>query len=143
MRALEEGDDVRRSRPNLILILTAVIAHGIVVQAAAETRTVAEGLEVHETALIVRAETPSHLLTGESCANALAGWKIMPDSVKTEVVTARMMDPGGDPDWKVEKAEARIRVDNDNAHICLWGYCQGPLQFQCEIQVRASWQESR
>ena len=37
------------------------------------------GLEVHETALILRAETPSHLLTSESCANAQAGWKIVPD----------------------------------------------------------------
>ena len=74
-------------------------------QANAETRTVTNGLEVHETALILRAETPTHLLTNESCANAQAGWKIVPDSVKTEVVTARMMDPGGDPDWKVEKAE--------------------------------------
>ena len=54
-----------------------------------------------------------------------------------------MMDPGGDPDWKVEKAEARTRIDSDGTRICLWGYCQGPLQFQCEIQVRASWQESR
>ena len=67
----------------------------------------------------------------------------MPESVKTEVVTARMMDPGGDPDWKVEKAEARTRIDTDNTRICLRGYCQGPLQFQCEIQVRASWQETR
>ena len=83
------------------------------------------------------------MLTNESCANAQAGWKIVPDSVKTEVVTARMMDPGGDPDWKVEKAEARTRIDNDNTRICLRGYCQGPLQFQCEIQVRASWQETR
>ena len=66
----------------------------------------------------------------------------MPESVKAEVVTARMMDPGGDPDWKVEKAEARTRIENDNTRICLRGYCQGPLQFQCEIQVRASWQET-
>jgi hypothetical protein len=54
-----------------------------------------------------------------------------------------MMDPGGDPDWKVEKAEARARIDNDGRRICLQGYCQGPLQFQCEIAVRASWQEGR
>ena len=126
----------------LTLPLIAVVAHGFIVQAAAETRTVADGLEVHETALILRAEMPSHMLTNESCANAQAGWKIMPDSVQTVVVTARMMDPGGDPDWKVERAEARTRVDNDSTRICLWGYCQGPLQFQCEIQARASWRES-
>jgi hypothetical protein len=138
-----EGANVRRSQIELTLALAVVIAHGAIAHAAAETRTVANGLEVHETALILHEETPTHMLTNESCANAQAGWKIAPESVKTEVVTARMMDPGGDPDWKVEKAEARIRVDNDNTRICLWGYCQGPLQFQCEIQVRASWQESR
>jgi hypothetical protein len=138
----EEGDHMRYQ---LLICALAVVAltSGGSVQANAETRTVTNGLEVHETALILRAETPSHLLTNESCANAQVGWKIVPDSVKTEVVTARMMDPGGDPDWKVEKAEARTRVDTDNTRICLQGYCQGPLQFQCEIQVRASWQESR
>jgi hypothetical protein len=137
-----EGINVRHSQFGSALALAAVIAHGATAQAAAETRTVANGLEVHETALILRAETPSHMLTNESCADAQSGWKIVPESVKTEVVTARMMDPGGDPDWKVEKAEGRTRVDNDNTRICLWGYCQGPLQFQCEIQVRASWQET-
>ena len=125
------------------LALVAVITLGAASTAEAETRTVTNGLEVHETALILRAETPTHMLTNESCANAQTGWKIAPESVKTEVVTARMMDPGGDPDWKVEKAEGRTRIDNDNTRICLWGYCQGPLQFQCEIQVRASWQETR
>jgi hypothetical protein len=139
----EEGNNVRHSQFGSTLALAVAIAHGAIAQAAAETRTVANGLEVHETALILRAEIPTHMLTNESCANAQAGWKIVPESVKTEVVTARMMDPGGDPDWKVEKAEGRTRVDNDNTRICLWGYCQGPLQFQCEIQVRASWQESR
>jgi hypothetical protein len=133
---------VRHSQIGLTVTLAAVIARGAVAHAAAETRAVANGLEVHETALILRAETPTHMLTNESCANAQSGWKIVPESVKTEVVTARMMDPGGDPDWKVEKAEGRTRVDNDNTRICLWGYCQGPLQFQCEIQVRASWQET-
>ena len=133
---------MRHSQIELTLCLAAVIACGAIAQAAAETRTVADGLEVHETALILRADTPTHMLTNESCASAQSGWKIVPESVKTAVVTARMMDPGGDPDWKVEKAEARTRVDNDNSRICLWGYCQGPLQFQCEIQVRASWQES-
>jgi hypothetical protein len=140
---MPEGDILRHSRIGWTLASTAVITYGAVAQAAAEIRTVSNGLEVHETALILRAESPTHMLTNESCASAQTGWKIAPDSVKTEVVTARMMDPGGDPDWKVEKAEARTRVDNDNARICLWGYCQGPLQFQCEIQVRASWQESR
>ena len=125
------------------LALVAVIMLGAASTAEAETRTVANGLEAHETALILRAETPTHMLTNESCANAQTGWKIAPESVKTEVVTARMMDPGGDPDWKVEKAEGRTRIDNDNTRICLRGYCQGPLQFQCEIQVRASWQETR
>jgi hypothetical protein len=91
----------------------------------------------------MRSEAPTHFVTKESCADAQAGWKIVPDSAKAEVVTARMMDPSGDPDWKVEKAEARTRIDNDNRRICLWGYCQGPLQFECEIQVRASWRETR
>ena len=125
------------------LALVIVLLHCGGVQAKAETRTVTNGLEVHETALILRAETPTHLLTNESCVNTQAGWKIIPESVKTEVVTARMMDPGGDPDWKVERAEARTRIAGDDTRICLQGYCQGPLQFQCEIQVRASWQESR
>jgi hypothetical protein len=112
-------------------------------RAAAETRTVTNGLEVHETALILNEEAPSHMLTNESCAAAEPGWRIDPQSVKAVVVTARMMDPGGDPDWKVEKAEALTRIDNGGGRICLRGYCQGPLQFQCEIQVRASWQEVR
>jgi hypothetical protein len=138
----EEGDHMRYQRLGWTLALVA-LTNGGAVPADAETRTVTNGLEVHETALILRAETPSHLLTNESCAKAQDGWKIVPDSVKAEVITARMMDPGGDPDWKVEKAEARTRIDTDNTRICLQGYCQGPLQFQCEIQVRASWQESR
>jgi hypothetical protein len=123
--------------------LIAVIALCMTAQARAEERAVNNGLEVHETELIVHAAPPTHFLTKESCTDVQVGWKIVPDSVKTEVVTARMMDPGGDPDWKVEKAEARTRIDNDNGRICLWGYCQGPLQFQCEIQVRASWKETR
>jgi len=134
---------VPRCLSGSILALAGFMTCGTVECAVAETRTVANGLEVHETELILHAEAPTHMLTNESCANAQAGWTIVPDSVKTQVVTARMMDPGGDPDWKVEKAEGRIRLDNDNTRICLWGYCQGPLQFQCEIQVRASWQESR
>jgi hypothetical protein len=138
-----EGNTVRHSQFGSTLALAALITHGAIGQVAAETRTVTNGLEVHETALILHEETPTHMLTNESCANAQSGWKIVPESVKTEVDTARMMDPGGDPDWKVEKAEGRTRVDNDNTRICLWGYCQGPLQFQCEIQVRASWQETR
>ena len=132
-----------RNKFGCTLALITVITPGAIAPAAAETRTVTNGLEVHETALILHAEMPTHMLTNESCANAQTGWTIVPESVKTEVVTARMMDPGGDPDWKVEKAEGRSRVDNDNTRICLWGYCQGPLQFQCEIQVRASWQERR
>jgi hypothetical protein len=110
---------------------------------SAETRTVANGLEVHETAPILRADAPTYLLTEESCASAETGWRIDPGSVTTQVVAARMMDPSGDPDWKVEKAEARTRVEDGNTRICLAGYCQGPFQFQCEIQVRASWRETR
>jgi hypothetical protein len=123
------------------LFVVALFASGAV--ARAEERTVTNGLEVHETELIVKPEAPTHFVTKESCADAQAGWKIIPDSVKAEVLTARMMDPSGDPDWKVEKAEARTRLDNGNGRICLWGYCQGPLQFECEIQVRASWKEKR
>ncbi|MBV9249794.1 MAG: hypothetical protein JO227_11185 [Acetobacteraceae bacterium] len=111
--------------------------------ASAETKAITNGLEVHETALILRSEPPTYLETNQSCANADPGWKIVPGSVTTQVVTARMMDPSGDPDWKVEKAEARTKVDDDGKRICLWGYCQGPFQFQCEILVRASWQETR
>lgn len=126
-----------------IAALAACVVQTAAMPATAETRAVTNGLEVHETALILNAQAPAHLLTNESCAEAQSGWTIVPDSVKTEVVTARMMDPGGDPDWKVEKAEARSRIDNANTRICLRGYCQGPLQFQCEIQVRASWEETR
>ena len=140
---LKSWDNVQYRRLGWILLLAAILPHSVLVRATAESRTVTNGLEVHETALILRAETPTHMLTNESCANAQAEWTIVPESVKTEVVTARMMDPGGDPDWKVEKAEGRTKVDHDNTRICLWGYCQGPLQFQCEIQVRASWQERR
>jgi hypothetical protein len=128
-----------RARKSLFVL--ALIASCIA--AKAEDRAVTNGLEVHETELIVQPETPTHFVTKESCAEAQIGWKIAADSVKTEVETARMMDPSGDPDWKVEKAEARTRIDNGDTRICLWGYCQGPLQFECEIQVRASWQETR
>lgn len=123
------------------LLLVALVAPCSAAQA--EERTVTNGLEVHETELIVQSESPTHFVTKESCADTQAGWKIVPNSVKAEVVTARMMDPSGDPDWKVEKSEARTRIDNGNTRICLWGYCQGPLQFECEIQVRASWKETR
>jgi hypothetical protein len=34
-------------------------------------------------------------------------------------------------------------MDNDNTRICLRGYCQGPSLFQCEIEVRATWQETQ
>ena len=134
---------MRHSRFGWTAAIIAVFTSVAVMQAAAETREVANGLQVHETALILQTTPPTHMLTSESCANAQSGWQIVPDSVKTEVPTARMMDPGGDPDWKVEKAEGRIRIERDNTRICLWGYCQGPLQFQCEIEVRASWQETR
>jgi hypothetical protein len=110
---------------------------------AAETKTVTDGLEVHETAPILKADAPTYLLSKESCAAAETGWKIDPGSVTTRILAARMMDPSGDPDWKVEKAEARTRISDDNTRICLAGYCQGPFQFQCEIQVRASWRETR
>lgn len=140
---MEEASIVRCRCLIWVLALVTVPIGYRIMPAAGDTRTVTNGLEVHETELILRAEAPTHLLTNESCADAQAGWRIMPESVKTEVVTARMMDPSGDPDWKVEKAEARTSLQNDNTRICLRGYCQGPLQFECEIQVRASWQEAR
>ena len=74
----EERNKMRYQRLRWTLALVASLTHGGVVQANAETRTVTNGLEVHETALILRAEMPSHLLTNESCANAQAGWKIVP-----------------------------------------------------------------
>ena len=127
----------------LAVCLGCAFATSVGSQASAETRTVTDGLEVHETAPILQTQAPTHLLTNETCTSAQPGWKIDPASVKTKVITARMMDPSGDPDWKVEKAEGRTRIDQDNTRICLAGYCQGPLQFECEIQVRASWQETR
>ena len=135
--------DVRYTQLRKVLGATAIFTAGTVAPGWTETRGVTNGLEVHETALILQAEMPTHLVTKESCATAETGWKIVPESAKADVVTARMMDPSGDPDWKVEKAEAQTRIDHDNTRICLWGYCQGPLQFECEIEVRASWQESR
>jgi hypothetical protein len=138
---VSEGDGRWQMTKGMKSIAAIVLC--ITAQAWAEDKTVNNGLEVHETELIVHEAPPTHFLTKESCTGVQAGWKIVPDSIKTEVVTARMMDPSGDPDWKVEKAEARTRVDNDNGRICLWGYCQGPLQFECEIQVRASWKETR
>lgn len=134
---------VRRVPLTLAAGLALAIGPGMSGQAAAETRTAANGLEVHESAPILRAEPPTYLLTRESCASAEPGWKIVPASVATQVVTARMMDPSGDPDWKVDKAEARTRLEDGDTKICLAGYCQGPFQFQCEIQVRATWQETR
>jgi hypothetical protein len=122
-----------------ISLLAAV--SGLPTRAAAETRTVTDGVEVHESAPILRAEPPTHFVTKETCAAAQPGWTIDPASVTTHVVTARMMDPSGDPDWKVEKAEGRTRLDNGNSRICLAAYCEGPFQFQCEILVRASWRE--
>jgi hypothetical protein len=136
-------DVVRQVSTGLAVYLACVLGVGVAWQASAETRTVSNGLEVHETQPILDPATPTHFLTKESCVAAESGWKIDPASVTTQIVAARMMDPSGDPDWKVEKAEARTRLENDNTRICLAGYCQGPLQFQCEIQVRASWQESR
>ena len=69
---------MRYQRLGWTLALVA-LTNGGAVPADAETRTVTNGLEVHETALILRAETPSHLLTNESCAKAQDGWKIVPD----------------------------------------------------------------
>lgn len=114
---------------------------------AAETLQEASGmaheLEVHETTPILRTETPQYVETEQHCATAVPGRHIIARSVKAQVITARLMDPGGDPDWKVENAEARTSVDKDDTRICLWGYCQGPYLFQCEIQVRASWEEQQ
>ncbi len=45
-----------------VVSLGAALTHGV----AAETRTITNGLEVHETMLILREETPNHLLTNES-----------------------------------------------------------------------------
>jgi hypothetical protein len=139
-RTNQGRNDVRQVPTGLAIILACGLVTG---PASAETRTVTNGLEVHETALIVNATPPTHMLSKESCTAAEAGWKIDPASVTTQVVTARMMDPSGDPDWKVEKAEGQTRIEADGTRICLAGYCQGPLQFQCEIQVRASWQETK
>ena len=119
-----------------------IIALSACPSGAAETRTIENGLEVHDTLQILDPAEPTHIVTPESCVAARSGWKIVPDSVRTEVITARMTDPGGDPDWKTEKAEAHARLDADETRLCLWAYCQGPLQFQCEIQARASWRES-
>jgi hypothetical protein len=122
--------------------MASLLAVGASVPGNAETRTVADGLHVHESLLILKPDEPTHIVTNESCAEARPGWRIVPDSVQAVVVTARMTDPGGDPDWKAEKAEARTRIDGDGTRICLWAYCQGPLQFQCEIEAKASWRES-
>jgi len=119
-----------------VLVLMAVPSDAV------ETRTVVDGLEVHETVQILDPAEPTHIETHEACANARAGWRIVPDSVTAQVTTARMTDPGGDPDWKAEKAEARTRIEGDGTRICLWAYCQGPLQYQCEIQAKVSWRES-
>ena len=100
---------VRRFSSRLAIGSILAFGQGAFGQAWAETRTAPNGLEVHETAPILRAEPPTYFLTGESCASTETGWRIVPSSVTTRVVTARMMDPSGDPDWKVEKAEARTR----------------------------------
>ena len=125
------------------ILLMLALGLATPITAAAETRTVADGLEVHVTVPILRSETPQYIETDERCAAPQPGWHIVPGSVKSEVVVARLMDPGGDPDWKVEKAEARTRLADDGAKVCLRGYCQGPYLFQCEIDVKAGWQEER
>src|SRR5215469_3200041 len=107
MAMMEETNVIRCRIFGCVLALILVATGSRITPAAADTRTVINGLEVHQTGLILDANMPPHLLTEASCTDAQAGWHILPESVKTEVVTARMMDPSGDPDWKVEKAEAR------------------------------------
>ncbi len=74
---MTERDHVRYRCLGGNLVLATILTHGVLT-ARAETRAVTNGLEVHETALILQPEAPSHLLTNESCANAQPGWKIMP-----------------------------------------------------------------
>lgn len=141
-RCREGEDDVQDVRVRRMATTVAVAAFMMAPCDAAETRAIVDGLEVHETIQILDPAEPTHIETHEACANAQAGWKIEPGSVAAQVTTARMTDPGGDPDWKAEKAEARTRIEGNGTRICLWAYCQGPLQYQCEIQAKVSWRES-
>jgi len=61
---------MRRVPTGLAVILTCAVGAALSGATRAETRTVTNGLEVHETALIVNAEPPTHFISKESCAAA-------------------------------------------------------------------------
>ena len=73
---------MRHGRFGWTAAIIVVFAGAAVTRAAAETREVANGLQVHETALILQATPPTHMLTGESCTNAQSGWQIVPNLLR-------------------------------------------------------------
>lgn len=126
-----------------LVAMTAAFGLVVVGANAQESREVKNGLEVLFTALLDKPSPPVFIESPPSCKTIEAGWRVVANSPVGEVVEARMTDPSGDPDWKAEKAEARITLDAAQNRICLQGYCEGPTEFVCQIHVKASWREQR
>jgi hypothetical protein len=128
-----------------LLATVSAVALALLAQGAGaqETREVKNGLEVLFTALLDRPTAPVFIESPPTCKTIEGGWRVVANSPVGEVIEARMTDPSGDPDWKAEKAEARITLDAAQNRICLQGYCEGPTEFVCQIHVKASWREQR
>ena len=126
-----------------LLVGVAVLGAFVFHARAQETREVKDGLDNLFSALLASPNKPVFITSPPACKAIEAGWRVIPESVAGSVFEARMTDPGGDPDWKPEKAEARITLENNNTRICLVGYCEGPSDFLCQIHVKASWRETR
>ena len=109
---------------------------------AQEVKTIEKGIEILYTASILSADKPS-MESEEKCVDAAAGWQIVPESVKTQVTDFGLTDPGGNMDEKPNKLEGRINLSNNNARICMTGYCEAPVTYQCMIRVHANWQEKK
>ena len=125
-----------------LALAIALAGAGALAVVAQEVKTVDKGIEIQNTSSILNAAAP-FTESEEKCANASAGFSIIPESVKATVVDTTLTDPGGNMDEKPIKAEARTRLTDNNTKICMKSYCEAGVAYQCMIKVSASWQEKK
>lgn len=131
---------MRKSR--IYLAVALIGAAGIAGLAyAQEVKTVEKGIEIQYTTSILDADKPVE--SEQKCADATAGYSIVPDSVKTTVTEFSLTDPGGNMDEKPTKMEGKTTLSANNTKICMVTSCMAPVAYQCMLRVQASWQEKK
>lgn len=123
----------------VIALLSASALAGQVV--AQEVKSVEKGIEIQYTTSILNADKAVE--SEQKCADAAAGYSIVPDSVKISVTEFSLTDPGGNMDEKPNKMDGRTTLSNNNTRICMVSLCEAPVAYQCMVRVQASWQEKK